>query len=372
MKIGVNTLFMIPHEVGGSETYLRENLKALLAATDRHEWLVFSNVENDSLWRGELRGNVTIVPTGVRAMSRPSRILHEQFMLPRLAAKQGLHVLWSPGNSALLMAGMPQVVTVYDMQYRSHPEDFGLMERLAIDTLLRSTASRCRAVLTISEFSRSEIIRYTGVPADHVVATPLGVKSDFADDRPPECGAKPYLLCIANTYPHKNVDVLVEAFALLEDDIPHDLVLVGKQRRGEAKVRSALVRLKNPTRVRRLENMDAGRLRGLYKCSALFVFPSSYEGFGLPVIEAMLARVPVLTTALAAIPEVGGDTVHYIPTPNPATLADAIRRILAQPAAVRDAMLDRAQERAREFTWEKTAACILTVLEAAGEGGSGR
>ena len=127
MRIGVNTLFLIPGEVGGSEVYLRETLSAMVHRAEREvAWVIFTNRENDQMWRETLHagGAVQFCSMDFSAANRVARVLREQFGLPSAARRAGLDVLWSPGYTAPLRCPCPQVVTLLDMQYRSHPDDF--------------------------------------------------------------------------------------------------------------------------------------------------------------------------------------------------------------------------------------------------------
>lgn len=375
MNIGINTLFMIPHEVGGTETYLREIVKALTPLGASHRFVIFTNADNDAVLRSDLAGrpNVEFVLVPFSAKRRPERILREQFQLPMLAKRAGVDVLWSPGNAAPLFAWCPQVVTIHDMQYKTHPDDLGLLEYWVIDFLAQQSVRRCTRVLTPSVFSKEEVERHTSVKPQRVEAVLSGVNPRFSEaastvarDRIVSGVAglkRPFLLCVSNSYPHKNLDELVGAFARLEDAIPHQLVLVGQPRRGESKLQAALSMLKDPSRVLRLRGIDTAVLEALYQASALVAFPSLYEGFGLPVLEAMLANVPVVTTRCGSIPEVAGQAAFYARSPDATGLADAILGALAFDNGARARHIQYAFDHAVTFTWDKTARGVLNVLE---------
>jgi glycosyltransferase involved in cell wall biosynthesis len=375
LKIGINTLFMIPHEVGGTETYLREITKALTLIGGSHRFVVFTNADNDALIRSDLggRSNVEFVRLAFSARFRPERVLREQFQLPLLARRSGVDVLWSPGNAAPLFGFCPQVVTIHDMQYKSHADDLSGLEHWVIDFLVQQSVRRCARVLTPSVFSKDEVIRFTSVNAASVFAIKSGVHPTFGaavtgldvDTRMAGINGlrPPYMLCVANSYPHKNLNELVLAFAQLESTIPHQLVMVGQARRGESRLQHALEGLKDQTRVIRLKGLDSPTLAALYQQSELVVFPSLYEGFGLPVLEAMLAKVPVVTTRCGSIPEVGGDAAFYARSPDAVGLADAIRDVLAMSKELRAERVQAAFVHASTFTWERSASGILRVLE---------
>jgi glycosyltransferase involved in cell wall biosynthesis len=146
----------------------------------------------------------------------------------------------------------------------------------------------------------------------------------------------------------------VDAFALLLDQIPHQLVIVGRQRLGEPQLEKSLAKIP-PDRVRRVAGLSRKELIELYRSADLFVFPSLYEGFGLPVLEAMMAGVPVVTTREGSIPEVGGDEVTYADGHNPADLAAKILKTINLPPNARQTRLHSAHSRAATFTWSTAA-----------------
>lgn len=375
MKIGVNALFMIPGEVGGSETYLRRTLAAAAKAHPRHEFVVFTNNENRNPLARELMSmqNVTLLDMHVGATSRARRVFCEQITLPRVIAANGIDVLWNPGNTAPCRARCPQATTIYDMQYVHFPEDFSRLGLFFTKRLTRRAMARSDAVLTISEFSRQEITRFSDTPFDKIRVTPLSADEAFSTPLPGEfiaertlvlahC-AEPYVLMVANSYPHKSLETGVRAFGQIGKDFPHRLVIVGKPRRGEAAVAEAIEALPEPGRVVRLAYVMRQDLIALYQGASLFVFPSKYEGFGLPVLEAMCAGIPVATTREGAIPEVGGDAVAYAEAGDAESLAAAMRKLLSLDADARAVWVRKARERALRFSWESTARETVAVCE---------
>lgn len=375
MIIGVNALFMIPGEVGGSETYLRRTLAAAAKTFPQHEFVVFANHENRNTLARDLKpfSNVTLVDMRVKAISRARRVICEQTALPKVVAGKGIDVLWNPGCTAPLRVSCPQVTSVYDMQFMHFPEDFSRAGLFFMKRLTHRALRRSQAVLTISEFSRQEIARYTRTPFDAIRVTLLAADESYANPLPGEFIAErvmallhsgePYILVVANTYPHKSVETAVRAFAKLCPDIPHRLVLLGKPRRGEPAVEAALAEVPAPERVSRLHYLTQTDLAALYQGAELFVFPSKYEGFGLPVLEAMSAGVPVLTTREASIPEVGGDAVAYAEAGNATAFAAEIRRLLALDAPAREALVAKAKARAANFSWAATARATVAAFE---------
>jgi glycosyltransferase involved in cell wall biosynthesis len=166
---------------------------------------------------------------------------------------------------------------------------------------------------------------------------------------------EPYILCIANTYPHKNVHALIEAFGRILTEIPHQLVLVGKPRLGEPAVQKALHGVSDASRIHRLLQVDYEDLFVLYQGADLFVFSSLYEGFGLPILEAMMSGVPVLTTRCGSIPEVGGDKVCYFDHTSSIDLAHQMVKIVSWKDDYRKIRVMEARSHACQFSWRQTA-----------------
>lgn len=363
LRLGVNALFYLPGEVGGSETYLLETLRALSRMERGPDLVLFSNAENDRKLRADFP-HAEVVESGIGATSRVVRIVAEQVQLPRLAKRARVDVLWSPGYTAPAFCACPQVVSILDMQYKRFPQDVSWLAARTMDVLYPSAARHCDAVVAISEFAKSEVVHFLGVPGDKVTVTLLAADAAFGvpDGPPPKAveGA-PYLLCVAHTYPHKNVGLLVRAFNRIAAEIPHRLVLVGKARFGEPEVAAAL-QDSPPGRVVRLLGLRGRELVALYQAADWFVFPSLYEGFGLPVLEAMCAGVPVLTTREASIPEVGGEAVRYADGRDEAAFAAALRTAVGLPVEEKARQAAAAKNRSKGFTWDASADKLWSVL----------
>jgi glycosyltransferase involved in cell wall biosynthesis len=374
IHIGVNTLFLIPGEVGGTETYLCKTLDAICRQFPATRVTVFTNRENHLSLSSLLSkySQTTVSRLNFYATNRYARILREQFELPAKARKVGIDVLWNPGYTAPIFLGCPQVVTIHDMQYKIHPEDLTWIARMTTDSLIKGAAKRAQQFITVSRFSKAEIIRFTSIPEDKIHVTPLAAEEIRFENKTRAELLKPvskwvlpqesFILTVANSYPHKNLHTLIDAFGKIVNQIPHRLVIVGKPRRGERLVTKSLANLSEPGRVIRISDINREELIALYQGADLFVFPSLYEGFGLPVLEAMMCNVPVVTTTKASIPEVGGDFVVYVQEPSPKFFADAILDVLVWHSNKRSNFINAAKRWAKRFSWEKTASQTLDAL----------
>ncbi|NUM56801.1 MAG: glycosyltransferase family 4 protein [Candidatus Hydrogenedentes bacterium] len=345
MHVGVNTLFLIPREVGGTEIYVRSLLPALQALEAGLRLTVFTNRENHDSFADYDRTLIDVAAT-----SRPRRIVAEQTSLPRAAARAGVDVLYSPGYTAPLRATFPQVVTIHDTQFLDFPEDFPWLSRAAQRIIVGGSARRANAITTVSEFSRRRIAERFGVPREKIIVAHSALSGLFAPPKP--CALeRPFLLYIANTYPHKNATRLVRAFDRIKDCIRHTLVICGQPREGEPPPHP---------RVKRIHYIAYEELIGMVQAADLVVFPSLYEGFGRPVVEAQEAGTRVIASRSAAIPEIGGDGATYFDGESEDGIAQAIVDALNEPPDVRVQWIARGRENAKRFTW---GACASRTLD---------
>lgn len=376
LRLGVNTLFMVPGDVGGTETFLRETLKALAMSRNPIELMLFTTRDNDALLQRDLGQypNVRFRRLNFSAANRPLRILLEQTLLPAVCLTAHLDCLWSPGYTAPFWAPCPQAVTIPDLQYKSHPEDMSRFERWVLDTLVRTACKRSQMIFAISEFSKREIVKYGFASAEKIEAVLLGVDQSFGASTPEEERRNtlkglippnmPYILCVAHSYPHKNVHLLVDAFKQLTEVIPHNLVIVGKPRRGEKTLADSIAGLPNRERLFRFqEELPYKTLQMLYQGADIFVLPSGYEGFGLPVIEAMMAGIPVVTSKEGSLPEVGGEYVFYVETLSAETIAQVIEKVTNLSREERKQCINQARHWAEGFTWWRSAEKMQTVMQ---------
>jgi glycosyltransferase involved in cell wall biosynthesis len=368
VRLGVNTLFLVPGDVGGTETYLRETLAASIKEYRDVEFIFFTNNENDKLLRSLSSGyeNTVVHCLNFNAANRPVRIILEQVKLPFVARKYNLDLLWSPGYTAPFISFSQQAVTIHDLQYKSHPEDMTWLERITLDILVRGACRQCDIVLAISEFSRQEIINYGFADPKKVHTVLLGVDKSFGEyHKEPDKeqtlkrllpDSQPFILCVAHTYPHKKVHVLIEAFHRVMDKIPHNLVVVGRARRGEELFLNSAQQLADSDRLIRFQDgLPYKDLQILYQAADMFVLPSAYEGFGLPVIEAMMAGTPVITTREASLKEVAGGNSLLVNDITADDIGEQIVKLQKSSYQEKIEMITRARRWAETFTWERSA-----------------
>lgn len=296
MRIGINTLFLIPNQVGGTEYYTRSLLKALEESNPIHHFVIFCNEENyDTFHFNSPHWHKVRCP--VRASNRLQRVWFEQWHLPRLVERENCDLLHSFGYTAPLSASVPQVVTVHDANWLDHPEDVPMSTRWFYRWLMPRVFRVAQKIITDSHFSQEQLSWwFPGWSKKIAVVTP-GVDPEFkrllSRDQPFIGSVQhPYWLCVSGLYPHKQIPYLLKVWdTLAESDPTIQLVLVGQNGLDEAKVQA---KIKNMPTVRWFPKVSFSELVGLYQQAQGGVFPSVYEGFGYPVYEAITAGLPVL------------------------------------------------------------------------------
>jgi len=260
----------------------------------------------------------------------------------------------------------PLVVTVFDLTFLMFPQHHLLSTRVLLGTGLRRAVRSADAFLAISESTKRDLVRLTGVPPERIHVTPLAADPLF---RPSEDNGalarhgidRPYVLYVGTLEPRKNISVLLRAFAALEDKEAL-LVLAGAKGWMYEEIFEVLGQLGLRERTRALGYVSDEDLPVLYSQAAVFVYPSLFEGFGLPVLEAMQCGTPVITTDVSSLPEVAGEAAILVSPDDAAGLARALGRVLSEPAR-REEMRGRSLERAARFSWRKTAEATLEVYE---------
>jgi glycosyltransferase involved in cell wall biosynthesis len=363
-------VYLVPGETGGTETYARELIPALLAERPDLRFTAFVNreaAEAGGPW-GEAIPSVTVP---VRARRRAEWVRGEQQLLPRLAARAGVDILHSLANTAPAWGRFKRVVTVHDLIHRIYPEaHFGRIST-AMRWLVLLAARRADRVIAPSASAGADIVRLLHVPADAVDVVPQGVSPppDAEAARAAErarfaLGERPLVLAVSAKRPHKNLPRLLEALASIPAERRPLLVVPGYPTPHEAELRERAAALGVEDDVRFPGWVSAAELEGLYAEASAFVFPSLYEGFGLPVLEAMARGVPVACSDRGSLAEVAGDAARLFDPEHPGQIAAAIEALISDRAEA-ERLRQAGRRRAAGFTWGATARGTLASYERA-------
>ena len=289
--------------------------------------------------------------------------------LPRAARRAAVDVIHAPAYTAPLWSTAPSVVTIHDVSYALHPEWYPYRRDWMRRAFYRCSAHAAAHILTVSRFSASEIAAAYHIPPERITVTPLGVDEGFvpagaSESRQPTREARPYLLHVGDLHERRNLATVVDAMIAVRrsDARARNLVLtlVGIDRGVVAALRARAGDAGAPDLITHLGTVDEGELTRLYQGAAALVYPSLYEGFGLPLIEAMATGTPVLASTAASIPEVLGGAGLLRDPRSPEAGTRAILDVL-NDSSRRAQMRSAGLRRAAEFTWRRTAALTLGV-----------
>jgi glycosyltransferase involved in cell wall biosynthesis len=365
--IGLNLVFLVPGETGGMEVAARELIPALLAAAPAEmRFTAFINREaaaaGDGPW-GKLLPAVTVP---VSARNRVQWVLGEQTLLPRLAARAGVDLVHSLASTAPLWGRFRRVVTVHDLIYARFPEAHAGIRDKGMRVLVPWAVRRSDRVIADSISTRDDLVALLRVSPSDVDVVPLGLggvqRASPMDEREVrarfELGERRVVLSLSAKRPHKNLLALVGALARIPLGSRPLLVLPGYPTAHEAELRDHAADAGVAGDVRFPAWVSADEVEGLWALAAAFVFPSLYEGFGLPVLEAMARGVPVACSNASSLPEVAGEAALLFDPRDEPAIAAALRRLLDDPALC-ERLRARGLARVTEFTWERTARLTL-------------
>ena len=370
MHVGLNLIFLVPGETGGTETYARELIRALRQEAPEIALTAFVNREgaNDPTL---LPADVDAVTIPVSGRNRLDWVRGEQLLLPRAAERRGVDLVHSLGNTAPAWGKFRRIVTVCDLHFLVAPESHFGIRAYGMRLLVPLAARTSHRVIAISEATATDIREHLKLPQP-IDVTPLGVRvAPTAVGLPEaeirqrfELGDRELLLSFAAKRPHKNLMRLLQALALIPPERRPVLVLPGypTPHEAELKAEAARLRLGNDTRFRGW--IPPEEAEGLFATAAVFVVPSLFEGFGLPIVEAMARGVPVCCSNRGAMQEVAGDAAHTFDPEDTTGMAATIENLLAHPE-LRDRLRAAGLKRAATFTWERTARATCDSYAAA-------
>lgn len=290
------------------------------------------------------------------------RIAWEQTGLPATMAAQRLDVFHGPISVVPMVSRVPSVVTVHDLAFLKFPDQVPAKRRNWLIAATRLSARKAERIITVSENTRLDLLEWLNLPEEKVQAIPLAISPRVKRVTGTSLDVfrmkwkldRPFILSVGTLEPRKNLPTLLRAFAKIKDDIDHELVLVGPEGWLTGELKSTLDELSLGDRVRLTGFVSDEELGGWYSAADLFAYPSWYEGFGLPSVEAMSCGAPVLASNTSSFPEVVGDAAVLIPPTDVDLWADSMRNLLRDSARRHD-LRTKGFARAETFSWRRTA-----------------
>ena len=372
MKIGINGFEAViprfgydsnglPNRVGSSEVCF-QILSELYKIDKKNEYRIYLPVQPTSDMPKEREGwHYEIIP---------NKKLWTIFGLSkRLMSRSNLDVFFSPTHYGTMFTSIPEVITVLDVSYKQFPELFKKKDLLQLNLWGGYSVKKATKIITISNSSKNDIIREYHVDPEKVKVVYLGLKFQNPSTKHQINSKmenyKPYVLFVGTIQPRKNLVRLIEAFSKLDPPAGgknFKLVIIGRRGWHYEEILDAPKKFGVEDSVRFLESVTDDELPAFYQNAKLFVLPSLYEGFGLPVLEAMKYGCPVAASNISSLPEAGGDAAVYFDPENVGDIAEKMEKVLSNKN-LRDDMIKKGHEQVKKFSWEKSAREVLKVLE---------
>jgi glycosyltransferase involved in cell wall biosynthesis len=371
----MSLLTLVPGRMGGSESYVRALLDQFARGNGPERVTVLANSQVASAYAERAAGPVALhqirhYRPGTRPVARAAAMLSGYAASPAIARElpSGLQALHFPVTVPIPRSGLPEIVTLHDVQHHDMPEFFSTPERALRRLTYDRAARQAAAVITPSDYSARRVTEVLELPADRVTTVPSGIDHERftpvpgPDDRAllARLGlARPFLFYPANLWPHKNHERLLRAFASVSG---HDLelVLTGRTYGRLSRLTELAQELGLGARVRHLGFVEPEEVPALYRAARAVVFPSLYEGFGGPPLEAMACGCPVAASTRASLAEVCGDAAVSLEPESVESIAAAIERVVTDEALRLD-LEQRGLRRAAGFSWERAAEAHVAV-----------
>lgn len=367
MLIGVDASRATGGQRTGTENYSLHLIRALLRGDLSNSYVLYCN-------QPPALGTFSETPNGA-VRSLPSRHLWTHLRLASEIARRPPDVLFVPAHVVPVVCRCPAVVTIHDLGYLAYPEAHSLAARLYLNLSTRHSVRVARRVIAVSQATKGDLTAKLGVPAGKIAVVPEACPPGYtplADRRQGQAVAakyglgEPYLLAVGTLHTRKNLVRLLEAFALArrQQGLPHRLGLVGRPGWQAFAIEEAITRLGIGDAVVLTGYVPEEDLPLLIGAADALAFPSLYEGFGLPALEAMACRVPVVAANTTSLPEVVGDAGLLVDPCDVEDLACGLARVLTD-RALHDELAERGRLRSGLFSWERAASKTLAVLLAA-------
>lgn len=349
---------------GGIGTYVWELLPALANADPSVDIVPFRSVwdhEPPKMWL--LPHPPVVIPRSIRTLYPSWDLFGRPALRPPLADTAVVHAT-NPAAVPPVGDGQQLVVTVHDLAFERFPDLFPREWRWLYRAGLRAAVKRADAVLVPSQRTADDLLASTSIPAARVYVTPLAPSLATTALDPVEALerlgiTRPYILSVGTLEPRKNLVRLVRAYRQVAPDVAHQLVLAGPAGWHADELEAELSRV-GPGTIVRTGHLSGEDLDALYRGADVFAYPSLYEGFGLPVVEAMARGVPTLTSDTSSLPEVAGDAALLVDPTDVSEIADGLARLLSDRTYAED-LRQRGLQRAATFTWAATARATLDV-----------
>lgn len=296
-----------------------------------------------------------------------------EYSLPRLLKKIKPDIFWSPDNFMSLRADVPTVMTIHDLAYLHVQEGVSSQDQKLYEKYTPLYVQKAKHILAVSEFTKQDIIKHFNKNPDDITVCYNGCRelfkplnnSEIINVRNKYSGGSPYFLFLGSQHPRKNVHRLIEAFGRFKstDSSPVKLIVAGRRAWMTEQIDRAIEQSHCRNEIIMIDRyLDGKEAADLVAASFCLVYPSLFEGFGIPILEGLQCEVPVITSSTSSMPEVGGDAAIYIDPYSIDSIVDALK-LVTEDGVYRNQLISRAKVQKNKFSWDRTAEIIWHVLE---------
>jgi glycosyltransferase involved in cell wall biosynthesis len=364
-RIAVNTRLLLPNRLEGIGWFTYETLKRIVRNHPECDFLFLFDRPFDSKYI--FADNVKGVHLGPPARHPVLYRIWFNYTIPFLLAKHNAELFLSPDGYLSLRTDVKQIAVMHDLNFEHYPEDLPKVHRDYYRQYFPLFARKAERIITVSEYSKQDIHEQYGVSTDHIDVAYNGVSEIFTPDEQddhPFCDGKPYFLSVGSLHPRKNIARLLEAFDLAckrcDSDI--QLLIVGESFYWSKDMKLAMDRMAHKDRVHFTGRMEQAGLKNAYSHALALAYVSYFEGFGIPLVEAMRCGCPVIAADATALPEIASDAAIYCDPFNTSDIAEKMI-CLATDEGKRIELREAGLKRSQQFSWDRTAAAVWNTIE---------
>ncbi len=366
MNIGINCRHLLPDKLEGFGNYTLEITKRLCLQHPEHQFYLFFDRPYSEKYI--FSKNVHPVTFGPMAKHVILGVIWGSISLPKALKKYKIDLFWSPDGLCHLRSKIPQVITIHDLNFEHNPKDLPWFVRNYYRFYYPRFAKKATHIISVSEYSKNDIIKTYDIAPEKITTVYNGASDEFApvdlndknDVRTKYANGRPFFVFVGSIHPRKNVENLLRAFTLFHEKCKiYHLVIVGSNM---WRKKSLNIPMELQSYVTFTGHVQVGELASIMGSAFALVYPPYFEGFGIPLVEAMKSGIPIVSSDRTCLPEIAGPAAIYFDPYDIDKIANQMMRI-TQDSALRKELLYEGKERVKDFSWDRTAAKTWQVLE---------
>lgn len=371
MKIAINTRFLLPTKLEGFGWFTHEVVKRIVQNNPEHEFYFFFDRKYDSKFiYGD---NVTPIVINPPARHPFLYYLWFEFGVKKALRKHNIDVFLSPDGYLSLGSDVKQISVIHDLSFVHYPEDLPFLNEKYVNHYFPKFAKKASKIITVSEYSKSDIEKSFGISEDKITVAHNGIGDFFQpileekkeETRSKFTNGKEYFLFVSALQPRKNVTKLFEAFDQFKKETKSDvkLLMVGEKYWWNKEIKQVFDAMTYQSEVIFTGHIQAEDLKNVYGAGLALTYVSYFEGFGIPLVEAMKCELPIISSDKTSLPEVGGEAAIYVNPFSTEDIKNGMLRIF-KDQSLREELIENGKSRAQLFSWDKTAKIVWdTIVE---------